>query len=151
MHQNNRPSTFSGISCKETIPSDLLDFMTHIPPSILYLSHIIILSVRSTAACVLFFGGSFCKLWVMLSPHCALQCQHACVCLESFSRTLSQECIVILEVACVCLTEARVSQTSSTCFGLQRSHDGSSSRHATTPSNTFSFLFMRARTNKRGV
>lgn len=52
--EDNRPSTFSGISYKTKIPPDLFHFMTHSPHSILKLSLIII---------------SIFLLLVMQSPH----------------------------------------------------------------------------------
>lgn len=95
-------------------------------------------------------------------PHCALWCQHAsCLSRELWSLSCHrQQRIVILEVACVCLTEARVSWSSSStplalvCKGTMTDGDPSSRRvkpplHS--PLHTFPFLFMRAKTNKRGV
>lgn len=109
--------------------------MNRSPPSILKLSLMIIFSVcpPSFPCCVLFFGGSDYKFAVMQSPHCAFQC-HDASCLPRALCSLSQEHIVILEVACVCLTEARVSWSSSAtalalvCKGAMTDGDPSSRR-----------------------
>lgn len=143
--EDNRPSTFSSISCKETIPPDLFHFMTHSPPSILKLSFMIIFSVCPPplcSSCILFSGGADYKLLVMQSPHCALQC-HDASCLSRELWSLSQKHIVILEVACVCLSEARVSWSSSAtplalvCKGAMTDGDPSS-RHVNPPSAALS-------------
>lgn len=109
--------------------------MTHSPPSILKLSLMIIFTVfpPCCSSWVLFFGGSDYKLLVMQSPHCALHC-HDASCLSEELWSLSQKHIVILEVACVCLTEARVSCSSSVttlalvCKGAMTDGDPSSRR-----------------------
>lgn len=124
-----RASRFPGISRKETIPPDLLHFffMTNSPPSILKLSCTIILPY------VLF-------LWLLglraLGNAIPLPRTSVSACLTSALpvpvAVLSQELIVILEVACVCLTEARVSQSSDTtllalvCKGAMTDGDPSS-------------------------
>lgn len=90
------------------------------------------------SSCILFSGGSDYKLLVMQSPHCALQC-HDASCLSRQLWSLSQEHIVILEVACVCLTEARISRPSSVtplalvCKGVMTDSDPSSRHHPTPP------------------
>lgn len=107
--ENNRPSTFARISCKETIPSDLFH-LWHTSHQVSCSFHIWLSLVCIQPPPVFYFLVVHCASSGECYPptaHFSVSMPH--VCLESFSRTLSQECIVILEVACVCLTEAQVS------------------------------------------
>lgn len=107
--------------------NSLLPFflMTHSQPTALKKPLLIIFSFAHpfSSSCILLVGRSDCKLLVIQSPHCALQCQHAS-CLSRELGSLSH-CYF---GSSMCLSNwgsgFLVLRRESACFGLQRSHDG---------------------------
>lgn len=159
--QDNRLSTFSGISCKETIRPEIFHFYDTVFLNCqLWLSSVFFL--LACASCFLFFGGSDCKLLVMQSPLAHFSVSMPYVCPESSGRcpVTGAHCYF---GSSMCLSN-RVSGFlvlwySPLGFGLQRNHDGwwpqqppcEQPPPPNNPLHTFPFLFMRAKMNKRGV